>query len=427
MFDLSHFMTTESPEPLAAGSVVAALDMGSSKIACLIGRVTDRGGVHVIGAGLHVAKGIKGGRIVDMPAAAQSMMAAVQSAEKMADTRIEEIHLSLPSHMIETHIIEVQGLVRGGIVTQKDLQRLYTQCRQADCVLEAELIQLLPLDIALDGQKGIENPIGMKGHELVAQLCVLTADNSKLTALEQCLALTRLEVEAYCCDVYAASLSSLIEDERDLGCVLVDMGAETTGVSIFLEGALVHCDHIPVGGQHVTRDIASGLTTPLNHAERLKNLYGFAIQSSIDGGETIEVPQIGADESEMPPPMPRSMLTSIIQPRMEEVFELVRASIDDSEFAKVLGRRVVVTGGASQMNGLSELATLIISKQIRIAPKPKGVTGLPEMAMGPAFMTAAGLLIYGARHRDEMAHLMSNVVTPKTLIAQAWHWVRENW
>ena len=209
-----------------------------------------------------------------------------------------------------------------------------------------------------------------------------------------------LEAEALVVSPYAAGLACLVEDERDLGVTVVDMGGGTTTIGVFFGGNLIFADAVPVGGMHVTHDIARGLSTPLAHAERMKALFGSAVSSTLDEREMIAVPQIGEEENSQVSHVPKSLLVSIIAPRLEETFELVRNRLDASGSDQVAGRRVVLTGGACQMHGARELAGLILDKQVRIG-RPMRVKGLAEATQGPAFSTAAGLLHFALSERAE--------------------------
>ena len=209
-----------------------------------------------------------------------------------------------------------------------------------------------------------------------------------------------LDIESRVVSAYASGLACLVEDEKELGVTCIDMGGGTTTLAVFQGGHLVHTDTIPVGGVHVTNDIARGLSTPLVHAERMKTLYGSALPSPSDDREILKVPLVGEDEDGATNQVPRSMLVQIIQPRLEETFELVRSHLEAGGFDKLAGRRVVLTGGAATMQGVRDLAGMVLDKQVRIG-RPVGIQGLPEATAGPAFSTCAGLLRYAVMHQAE--------------------------
>ncbi|MCK5659077.1 MAG: cell division protein FtsA, partial [Alphaproteobacteria bacterium] len=222
------------------------------------------------------------------------------------------------------------------------------------------------------------------------------------------------------------------EDEMQLGCTVIDMGGGTTSIAVFFEGKLVYTAAIPVGGMHVTNDIARGLTTSVVDAERIKTLYGSARAAGTDDSDSIDVPPVGENEHSQPNYVPRSFLAGIIQPRIEETFELVQAKLVDSGIGRIAGRRAVLTGGASQLQGLCEIGQLLLNKQIRLG-MPQRVKGLAEATGGPAFSTAAGLLIYAAEHADEIpvTHSGHAFSLPATFnsprLQKVAHWLKENW
>jgi len=212
----------------------------------------------------------------------------------------------------------------------------------------------------------------------------------------------------------------------DLGCTVIDMGGGVTSIAVFYGGVMIYNDAIPVGGQHVTSDIARGLTTSLGHAERLKVLYGSAVASSTDENELIDVPQIGEDNQSQPNHAPRSLLVGIIQPRLEEVLELARARLNDSGVGQAAGRRVILTGGASQLPGLRDLGQMVLDKQVRLG-RPIRIDGLAEAVNGPAFATTSGLLLYISERSDEMPAEIMAQVEPGNLWERVKFWLRENW
>lgn len=297
----------------------------------------------------------------------------------------------------------------------------------------SQLIHAIATQYRVDDQTGITDPKGMHGKQLGAQIHAVTATETALRNRLHCITSNHLSVEAYCVDVYAAALSALTEDDMDLGCTLIDMGAGTTEMAVFIDGQFVFADAIPVGGAHVTQDIARGLTTSLHHAERLKTLYGHAIRTARDEGDMVEVPQMGDDNERNHFAggghyVPRSYLTGIIQPRLEEIFELVRARLEASGYAQSAGRRVVLTGGASQLTGLRDLAALILDKQVRLAShNPARILGMPDATTGPAFATVCGMLLYLAEHPEEIPARTVPQAVGGNWLQQSWQWLKENW
>ncbi len=241
----------------------------------------------------------------------------------------------------------------------------------------------------------------MYGERLGVNMHLVSADASAIRNLEAVIGRCHLDVEAFVVGPYAAGLASLVEDEMDLGVTVIDMGGGTTSMAVFFDGHCVWSDSMAVGGAHVTSDIARGLSTPLAHAERMKTLYGSAIVAAADEREIIDVPLVGEEDHDHANHVPKSILSGIIRPRLEETFELVRARLEGSGFARLAGRRVVLTGGASQLQGIRELAATVLDKHVRLG-RPIRIQGLSDQTGGPAFATCAGLVGYALRSHAEL-------------------------
>lgn len=414
------------------GSLLAALDIGSSKITCFIGRVADNeGGFEVLGVGHHVSKGVKNGTITDLNAAENVLRQTVHAAENMAANimkgyPLREVVVNLPGVHAVSHAHRADLQIAGHEITDNDVRRALAKAQENVMSEDFELIHTVPINYHIDGHEGIREPRGMFGQNMSVDIHMVTGDMSALRNIATCIDRSHLDISAFCASSYASGLACLVEDEMDLGCTLIDMGGGVTSYAVFHGGSIIYSDAIPVGGQHVTSDIARGLTTSLADAERLKVLYGSALGAGHDESELIDVPRLGEDERHQPNHVPRSLLVGIIQPRIEEIFELVRARLHDSGLGPALGRRVVLTGGASQIAGLRDIAQHVMDKQVRMG-RPIRLSGLPDAVSGPAFSTAAGLLTYVSERADEM---------PATIMAQAeagsvWErarlWLRENW
>jgi cell division protein FtsA len=255
------------------------------------------------------------------------------------------------------------------------------------------VLHSLPIGYALDAARGIDEPTSMVGETLGVDMHVVTAEEAPLRNLELAINRCHLEIETVVATPYAAGLAALVDDEAQLGVACLDMGGGTTTLSIFHAGRFVHADAIAIGGQHVTLDIARGLSTNLADAERIKARHGSALSSMSDERDILTVPSVGEDEHDHPNTVPRSALTRIIRPRIEETLEMARDMLARSGFSHEVGKRVVLTGGASQLTGLAETARRILGGNVRLG-RPLGIAGLPEAAKGPAFAAAAGLIIY---------------------------------
>jgi cell division protein FtsA len=418
-------------KPKPKGSVIAALDIGSSKVACFIARIVDdKGGFEVLGVGHQASAGVRNGAIVDLAAAEAAIRQTVHAAEDMAvdimhGYPLRDVVVNVPGVHMRSHRFDMGIEVMGHEVTDNDIRRALARAQDHVLKTGEELIHTIPAGYRIDGHAGVRDPRGMYGQALETDIHLVTGDSSALRNFATCIGGSHLDIAALCASSYAAGLSSLVEDEMDLGCTVIDMGGGVTSLAVFQAGAMVHADAVAVGGQHVTSDIARGLTTSLAAAERLKTLYGSAIAAGTDENDLIDVPQIGEDRRSHPNHVPRSLLVGIIQPRLEEIFELVRAKLNDSGLGNA-GRRVVLTGGASQTPAVRELAQLVLDKQVRLG-RPIRVNGLAEAVSGPAFATTAGLLTYICERSHELpAEIMAQAV-PGTVWERARHWLRENW
>jgi cell division protein FtsA len=404
------------------GSLVSAVDIGTSKICCFIARV-EAEGPRIIGIGHQVSRGVRGGMVVNLEAAGDSIRNAVHAAEQMAGETIERVVINqsggfMPSRIVQAEI-GIAGHEIGEADTREVLERGY-QMRESD---DSQVIHSIPVGFSVDGSRGIRDPRGMVGERLGVNMHLVTATAASVRNHTAVIGRAHLNVDALVVSPYAAGLSCLVEDEMDLGVTVIDMGGGTTTVGVFFDGNMVFADTVPVGGGHVTSDIARGLSTPLAHAERLKALFGSAISATRDERETIAVPQIGEEEDGHVNHVPKSLLVSIVAPRIEETFELVRNRLEVSGLDKLAGRRVVLTGGACQLHGVRELAALILDKQVRIG-RPLHIGGLAESTHGPAFSTTAGLLHFAVSERVETPRPRRHAAGG--MLGRVGTWLREN-
>ena len=380
--------------------VVAALDIGTTKVSCFIARIDSRGTIRVGGVGHHEAKGLRAGAITDIDAAEEAVRAAVDSAERLANETISEVFVSFSGGYPSSHTVGIEIGVHGRQVTDLDVNRVLAEARAHVEPGDNEVVHAIPVGFTLDGTSGIKDPRSMFGSRLGVNLHVVTAATGVLRNLDTCIERGLLTVQCRVLSSYAAGLACLVEDEMDLGVTVIDMGGGTTTIAVFAGGQLVFADGVPVGGNHVTNDIARGLLTPKSHAERMKTLYGSTLPSPTDEKDIMEVPSIGEEDAANATHVPRSALTGIIQPRVEETLELARDKLDTGGAVARAGQRVVLTGGASQLQGMRELAARILDKQVRIG-RPIRISGLAEATAGPGFSACAGLLLYAVRNPYE--------------------------
>ncbi len=384
-------------------SIVSVLDVGTTKVCCLIARLTPRPAVdclpgrthavEVLGIGHQRSRGMKSGVVSNLDQAEQSIRQAVDAAERMAGVTVESLIVNLSCGRISSETYSAGVGLAGQAVVESDIGRVLSAGRRHSVTDGRSVVHSLPIGYSIDADSGIADPRGMIGSRLGVDMHVVSADTPPLRNLELCINRCHLSIEMMVATPYASGLSTLADDEAELGSACIDFGGGTTTIAVFMKGQFVHADAIAVGGQHITTDIARGLSAKLEDAERLKTMHGSALPSIADDRDFLSVPPIGDDEGEVATQVPRSSLTRIIRPRVEEILELVRDRLNASGFAGMVGRRMVLTGGGSQLNGMVEAARRILARNVRLG-RPLGVSGMPDVARGPAFATAVGLLIY---------------------------------
>ena len=390
-------------------ALVASLDVGTSKIACMIARLRPappsdalRGRTHaveLIGYSQIQSRGVKAGAVVDPVACEQAVRQAVALAERMAKVRVESVLLPVAGGRVMGHLIEATSDIRGGAVTQADVSRVTSTGMHHATGEGRAVLHALPVGYTLDGVKGIRDPRGMLARQFGVDMNVVTADatvaKNLMLVVERC----HLNVEAMAASPYVAGLSVLTDDEDDLGAAVVEMGAGTTTIATYSGGRFVHASGFALGGHHVTMDLARGLSACIADAERIKTLYGTVLTGGSDARELMSVPTAGDNERDVPQIVSRATIANIVRHRAEEIFEMVRDRLKDSPFAAEPKARVVLSGGASQLTGLVELATRILDRPVRVG-RPLGFGRLPNEAKNAAFAVPTGLLVY-----PQYAHL----------------------
>lgn len=391
------------PLSLKRSTIVTVLDVGSSKIVCMIGRLTPREGgevlagrthhVEILGIGHQKSRGMKAGAIADLDAVEGAIRLAVDTAERMAGVTVDSLLVNVSSGRLKSDVYSAAIDLGGHEVDTADLRNVLIAASQQSLTSERAVLHSLPTGYALDDDRGVRDPLGMYGDTLGVDMHVLSAEKAPLKNLELCINRAHLTVEAMVATPYASGLAALIDDEIEMGCATIDMGGGTTTISVFAEGRFVHADAIAIGGHHVTTDLARGLSTRFEDAERLKVVHGTAIPAAVDERDIVAIPPLGEDDRDQPTHVPRALVGRIVRARVEETLELIRDRIQRSGYAPVVGKRIVLTGGAAQLTGMAEAARRILARNVRIG-RPLGVSGLPAAAKGPAFSTAVGLMIY---------------------------------
>ena len=380
-------------------NLIVGLDIGTSKVAAIVGEVSPEGAIEIIGIGHNRSRGLKKGVVVNIESTVQSIQRAVEEAELMAGCQIKSVYAGIAGSHIDS--LNSNGIVaiRDKEVTAGDVDRVIDAARAVAIPADQRILHILPQEFIIDTQEGIREPIGMSGVRLESRVHMVTGAVSAAQNIIKCVRRCGLEVDDIILEPLASSQSVLTEDEKELGVALVDVGGGTTDIAIFTEGAIRHTAVIPIAGDQVTNDIAVALRTPTQHAEEIKIKYACALAQLATADETIEVPSVG---DRPPRTLARQTLAEVVEPRYEELLTLVQAELRRSGFEDLIAAGLVVTGGSSKMEGLVELAEEIFHMPVRLG-LPHAISGLVDVVRNPIYSTGVGLLLFGYRNGAELS------------------------
>ncbi|MFZ0126304.1 MAG: cell division protein FtsA [Xanthobacteraceae bacterium] len=436
MSTLNYGLTPKmKPVSPRRSALVVALDIGTSKIACLIAKLRPNAqgealrrrshSIEVLGFSHTISHGIKGGAVVDLVAAEAAVRNAVDLAERSAKVQVDAIVASISAGRIGSERLAAEVDIQGS-VSDNDIARALAAGHRSSARQGRVLLHALPIGFSLDGTHGVREPRGMLARRFGLDMHLATADlgacRNLMLVIERC----HLDVEAMVAGAYASGLSTLADDEADVGAAVVDFGAGTTTLSVFGNGRFVHADGFALGGNHVTMDLARGLSIGLQSAERLKTLYGNVLPGGSNDRDLIALPEVRGEDA--PASVSRGTLTQIIGPRIEEILEMVRDRLMTSPLAAEPRGRVILTGGGSLLTGLADLAGRILGRPVALG-RPLGIAGLPDGAKGPAFAALAGLLVYPqAAHLEhfEPRHARQYRAETGGYVARVGRWLRES-
>ena len=376
--------------------LIVGLDIGTSKVLAIVGELTPTGEVEIIGVGHHPSRGMKKGVVVNIESTVQSIQRAVEEAELMAGCQIHSVYAGIAGSHISSFNSHGIVAIKDKEVGPGDVERVIEAARALAIPADQKVLHILPQEFIIDKQEGIREPIGMSGVRLEAKVHIVTGAVSAAQNIIKCVRRCGLEVDDIILEQLASSISTLTEDEKELGVCLVDIGGGTTDISVFTEGAIRHTAVIPIAGDQVTNDIAVALRTPTQYAEDIKKKYGCALTQLAHRDETIEVPSVG---DRPPRKLSRQTLAEVIEPRIEELYSLVQAELRRSGFEDVIGSGLVLTGGSAKMEGVVDLAEEVFHMPVRLGV-PQYVGGLKGVVQNPIFATGVGLVLYGARCRE---------------------------
>ncbi|MFA6162564.1 MAG: cell division protein FtsA [Methylobacter sp.] len=376
-------------------NLIVGLDIGTSKVAAIVGELTSDGNIEIIGIGSTPSRGLKKGVVVNLESTVQSIQRAIEEAELMAGCQIKSVYAGIAGSHIRS--LNSHGIVaiKDKEVTQYDIDRVIDSARAVAIPADQKILHILPQEFVIDLQDGIKEPIGMSGIRLEAKVHMVTGSVSASQNIVKCIRRCGLEVDDIVLEQLASCNSVLTEDEKELGVCLIDIGGGTTDIAIFVDGAIKHTAVIPIAGDQVTNDIAVALRTPTLNAEDIKRRYACALTQLANVDETIEVPSIG---DRAPRKISTQNLAEIIEPRYEELMLLVQSELRRSGYEELIAAGIVLTGGSSKVMGLIDLAEEIFHMPVRMGV-PQNVTGLAEVVKNPIHSTGVGLLRYGKDHQ----------------------------
>ncbi len=397
-----------------AGRMVVGLDIGTSKIVAIVGEMSPEGQLEIIGIGSHASRGLKKGVVVNIDSTVQSIQRAIEEAELMAGCQIQSVYAGIAGSHIRSMSSHGIVAIRDREVFQPDIDRVIDAAQAVAIPADQKILHILPQEFLIDNQEGIKEPLGMSGVRLEAKVHLVTCAVNAAQNIEKCIGQCGLAVDDIILEQLASSYAVLTDDEKDLGVCLVDIGGGTSDIAIFTDGAIKHTAVIPIAGDQVTNDIAMALRTPTQNAEEIKIKYGCALASMAGENETIKVPSVGERQDR---DLSRQALAEVIEPRYEELFNLIQAELRRSGFEDLIPAGIVLTGGTSKMEGVVELAEEIFHMPVSIG-KPKNVAGLSDIVRNPIYATAVGLLQYGLGNTAHR-HGASRADAPSTSVWQS--------
>ena len=375
-------------------SIVVGLDIGTTKVACVVGERNGHGGVDVVGIGTHPSTGLRKGVVINIDDTVRSIRAAIEEAEMMANVDIVSVYAGIAAGHVRS--MNSQGMVpiKTGQVGQGDIDKVMDTAQALAIPMDREVLHVVAQEFVVDDQEGIVDPRGMSGVRLAAKVHIVTASVAAARNVVKCCNMTGLSVRDIVLEQLASAESVLSADERDLGVAIIDIGGGTTDVAIYIGGAVVHTYNLPIGGWHITSDIAYGLRAPIKVAEMIKQQHGCAMIDLVEGNETFQVAHVGGERVHN---TSRRMLAEVIEPRVEEIFGLVAAELRRSGYEDMLPAGVVLTGGATMLEGATELAERTFGMSCRRGA-PRDVGGLGDVVAAPMYSTGVGLVKWGLDH-----------------------------
>jgi cell division protein FtsA len=406
-------------------NMIVGLDIGTSKVVAIVGELKADGSLNIVGIGSHRSRGLKKGTVVNIESTVESIQRAVEEAELMAGCRIHSVYAGIAGSHIRSMNSHGIVAIRDREVTRADVDRVIDAAQAVAIPADQRVLHILPQEYIIDSQEGVKEPLGMSGVRLEAKVHLVTCAINAVQNIEKCIKRCGLQVEEIILEQLASSYAVLTDDEKELGVCMVDIGGGTTDIAIFTEGAIRHTGVIPIAGDQVTNDIAMALRTPTDNADEIKIKYACALTQLASPGDMIQVPGVGERPARE---LSRQSLAEVVEPRYDELFTLVKAELQRSGYENLMAAGIVLTGGTSKMEGVTELAEEIFHMPVRIG-LPQGVKGLADIVRNPIYSTGVGLLLYGVKQQQHQVRSHNPVPVKDSqmpLIRRIKNWIKSN-
>jgi len=400
--------------------MLVGLDIGTSKVVAVVAEISSEGSMEIVGLGTHPSKGLKNGVVVDIESTTQAIKKSIQEAESMAGCHISSCYVGISGSHIRGLNSEGVVPIKDGEVKYGDVDRVIETAQAMAIPSDQRLLHVLPRDYIIDEQNGIKEPLGMAGTRLQAKVHLVTCSENSSQNIHKCVSACGLDIEAFVLEQLASSYAVLTDDERDLGVCLIDIGCGTSDIAVFIDGSISFSDVIPIAGDHVTHDIAEALRTPPTQAEEIKQRYGCAVSSLTKSEETMMVPGMGGRPQRE---LSRQSLADVLERRYVEIFSMAQQKLSLSGFDSLIPAGVVLTGGASKVEGAQELAEEVFHTPVRLG-SPDCIGGFTEVVHNPIYATSVGLLLYGYKQMQE--DHMNYILRDKNIINRLSRWFGGN-
>lgn len=400
--------------------IIVGLDIGTTKICAVVGEVVD-GSINIIGMGSHPSLGLRKGAVINIDSTVASIRKAVQEAEFMAGCEISSVYVGIAGGHIKGFNSHGIIAIKSREITQQDVDRVIEAASAVAIPMDRETIHIIPQEFIVDDQEAIQNPLGMTGIRLETKIHIVTGAVSSAKNIIKCCNMANLEV----CDIVLESLASgeavLSQEEKELGCALTDIGGGTTDLALFKGNHIKHTFELALGGHNMTNDISIGLRTPLTEAERIKLKYGTCLTNNLKTGETIEVKTVGGRD---PKAISRNEVAEILEPRVEEMFNILRNEIYSNGLENSFPSGLILTGGSSMLNGISEVVESVFDAPVRIG-QPENIGGLKDVVKNPSFATGVGLVIYGSKNNSKAPLIKDKSLSFSGLLERMKQWFKD--